>query len=338
VADMTSREIIRRVISGDHPPRIGLQFRKQGYPRDILILPSLRAVHPAYRETDWGSDPAVRARVPGFTGQARTDIWGRLDLLTKGECIRGVLQDGWEALDAYRVPSVDEGSVAEVRCAIDTAPGRYRLGMLPGMPFSVMRYVRRMETFLADILLEPRNVARLQEVVLDHLLRHVDLYAEAGADGVFAAEDWGTQDALLISPASWRALFRSGFEAVAARAHQKGMAFILHSCGCVYEIIADLVDAGVDVLQFDQPGLVGVEKLAKEFGKNVVFWSPVDIQRVMPTGDRALIEKEARLMIRAMGSGLIAGDYAQWEALGVQDEWAEWARLVFMKEGAIAGG
>jgi hypothetical protein len=341
----TSREIIRRVISRDSPPRIGFQFRKEGYPKDIVVLPGIRIVHPGYRETDWSRDPELLGRVPGFAGEVRADvwgnIWGRLDAVSKGECIRGVLEDGWDSVDAYELPRVDPAGTGEVRTAVARSPERYRMGFLPGMPFSLMRSMRKMETFLADMLLEEDRVAQLRDRLVAHLLAHVDANAEAGADSVYTGEDWGTQEALLVSPPTWRRLFKPAFAAVAARAHERGMTFIVHSCGWIWDIIPDLVEVGVDVLQVDQPALLGVERLGSAFGARVTFWSPVDIQQVMPTGNRELIEAEARTMIRELGSGgggLIAADYTQWEALGVRDEWAEWARQVFLNEGGYRNG
>ena len=104
------------------------------------------------------------------------------------------------------------------------------------------------------------------------------------------------------------------------------MAFFVHSCGYVYEIIEDFIDVGVDILQLDQPELMGVERLSREFGGRVTFWCPVDIQKIMVTGDRALIESNTEKMMDYFGhfkGGFIAKDYPQWEAVGVREEWAQ---------------
>jgi uroporphyrinogen decarboxylase len=100
----------------------------------------------------------------------------------------------------------------------------------------------------------------------------------------------------------------------------------------IYEIIPDLIEAGISCFQFDQPELYGSERLAREFGKKVVFCSPVDIQRIMPTGNRKIIEEGALRMVenfkRHCGGGLIVNDYGSWKDLHVKPEWAEWARDV----------
>jgi len=94
----------------------------------------------------------------------------------------------------------------------------------------------------------------------------------------------------------------------------------------------DFIDAGVDVLQFDQLGAYGYEKMADEFTGRVTFWSPLDIQLTLPTGDRTLIESEALRMITAFkGKGsLILKDYLSYGDIEVKEEWATWARDIFM--------
>jgi hypothetical protein len=128
-------------------------------------------------------------------------------------------------------------------------------------------------------------------------------------------------------------MFRPSFERLARRVHDRKMHLFMHSCGWIYPILDDLIEVGIDVLQLDQPELMGLEKLAAEFAGRVAFFCPVDIQKVMQTGDRAAIEGAARRLKQGFGSprgGFIAKDYPQWEAIDVRDEWAQWARAVFM--------
>ncbi len=63
------------------------------------------------------------------------------------------------------------------------------------------------------------------------------------------------------------------------------MKVFLHCCGSVYDLIPDLIDAGVDILNPVQIGAAGMDpqKLKSEFGKDLVFWGGgVDTQHVLP--------------------------------------------------------
>jgi uroporphyrinogen decarboxylase len=254
---------------------------------------------------------------------------------TKGEVIKGVLQEDWSLLKGYTAPRLDKNAMEGEKDYFKTAQGKFHLGALPGFPFAIMRYMRGMENLLMDIILNEDEVLELNGMVKQLIADMIDGYGKIGVDGVMIGEDWGTQSALLISPALWRKLFKPTFRELIHKVHENGMYMFMHSCGYIYEIIEDLIEVGVDVFQFDQPGLVGVERLSTEFGGRAAFWCPVDTQSVMPAGDRDIIEAEARKMIRSFGrfdGGFIAKDY-HWFQINVDHRWAQWARDIFVKEG-----
>ena len=78
--------------------------------------------------------------------------------------------------------------------------------------------------------------------------------------------------------------------------------------------------------------------MAAEYADKVTFYSPLDIQRTLPTGDRALIESEALEMatqFQKAGGGLIIKDYPAYGDIGVDEAWAGWARDIFMQHLAL---
>ena len=117
------------------------------------------------------------------------------------------------------------------------------------------------------------------------------------------------------------------------------MSVFFHSCGYNYAFMEDFIDAGMDVFQFDQPDAYPSVVLASEFAGRVAFHSPVDIQKVLPTGDRKFIESRALemcRMFRVAGGGWIAKDYPSYGDIGVKDEWAGWARKVIIENSSIS--
>jgi len=196
----------------------------------------------------------------------------------------------------------------------------------PGFPFSIARYMRKMDNFLLDIAAQKKKVAKLLKKTADLLEVVIDRFARTGADAIMFAEDWGTQDRLLVNPSSWRELFKPGFIQLCR------IYVFMHSCGHIYEIIPDLIEVGVDVLQFDQPALHGVDNLSRDFGGKVNFWCPVDIQRILPTKNEKLIERFARTLIEKLGSfngGFMAGYYGSNEVLGLEPYWQDIACKAF---------
>ncbi len=309
---MTSREIIRRVIEFDSPPRIGLTL-PEPYENDLLICgisPAKDFVSPVHEtqgselrrwEDEWGI------------------VWASLTDYDKGEVMEAAITD-WSQLDSYRPPDLgDEARYAEMsRAFADDTDGKYRVGGLPGFVFSVARKIRKLDNYLCDLVLERDNVERLHAMIRPQISASIERIAEAGADAVMFWEDWGTQNQLMISPDMWREIFKPDFAAFCKLSHDLGMSVFMHSCGKMTDIIGDLIEVGIDCLQFDQPRLHGIDALA-EFAGKVTFWCPVDIQTTLQTRDAGKIRADAELMIERLGrgGGFIGGYYNGNEAIGL---------------------
>jgi uroporphyrinogen-III decarboxylase len=196
--------------------------------------------------------------------------------------------------------------------------------------------MRRLDNFLMDVLAEPEKTTRLLEMVEEQVYHAIRRLAEAGADAVMFAEDWGTQDRLLVSPSVWQGMFKPGYVRLCRTARERGVFVIMHSCGFIYEAMEGMLDAGIDSFQFDQPELYGIDLLADEFGGRATFWCPVDIQATLQARDTGKIEAAARKMIERLGAhggGFIAGYYGSNEAIGLDPEWQDVACQAFVKYG-----
>jgi uroporphyrinogen-III decarboxylase len=263
--------------------------------------------------------------------------WHRIVGMSAGGEIREPVLKNWKDLQSLRLPDyANPARYEKAANAFAAHPDKYHLGSLPGFPFAIMRYMRKMEIFLADVLLHRDEVEELQRRVVALLKEVIRNMARAGADAVFFCEDWGTQERLLVSPRLWRDLFKPGFAALIGEAKANGIGVWMHSCGCVYDIMGDLIEVGMQVLQFDQPSLAGIERLGREFGGEVAFWCPVDIQRTLQTGDRDQIRAEARLLIEKLGGyrgGFIAKNYGDLHGIGARKEWDDWAYEAFVEFG-----
>jgi hypothetical protein len=323
---MTSRQIVIDTLLFRNPPRVAMALPAP-YPNDMCH---------GSRSVEGYRDP----QLPPQGNEARRwkDEWGctwaTLTNFDKGEVVEGAIAD-WSQLDAYRPP--DMGRPQDYRkaaAAFAASPEMFRIGHLPGFTFNIARYIRKMEHYLADLIIERENIDRLHAIVRGQLLKAIDCYADAGADAVMFGEDWGTQDRLMVSPAMWREIFRPEFEALCGRARERGLFVIMHSCGKMTDIIPDLIECGVHCLQFDQPRLHGIEFLARNFGGKVSFWCPVDIQRTLQTRDIGRIREDARLMVEQLGGqggGFIAGRYPSDEAIGLGPEYQDAACQAFVE-------
>jgi len=114
----------------------------------------------------------------------------------------------------------------------------------------------------------------------------------------------------------------------------------MHSCGKIEDIVPGLMEAGIDVLQFDQPDLHGINMLAdhQKRGK-ITFWCPVDIQKTLQQRDEIVIRNRAKEMLdrlwRGRG-GFIAGYYGDNASIGLEPKWQNYACDEFRKPGTSA--
>ncbi len=333
---MTSRERVRNIIEHRPADQVAVHFNPP-HASDItsvgvkLVKPA--GVPDAYFE--WGTHPELMNQLDHFNGEVHLDyfgnIIGRLNGITKGECVKGALTD-WEDLETYELPQIDTSVFSAEAAEKYKACDQYVVVGSPFSVFSILRDARLMTNALMDTVLEPENVEEFLQKILARNLELVEAIKDFGADALMFWDDWGTQDRTFISPNTFRELFKPIYKQIADRLHSYNMHLIVHSCGYNYAFMQDFIEAGIDVLQFDQLGAYGYEKMADEFGGRVTFWSPLDIQKTLPTGNRELIESEALRMISAFkGKGsLIINDYASYPDIGVEEEWATWARDVFM--------
>ena len=325
---MTPREIVRRTLEYDRPERVARSFEES----DLRGAGSSAATH----ATEW--------REVGGGRWERTDEWGnqwaRVDDTSKGEVVAGVLDD-LDDLDSYVFPDYSRPEDYEsVRRTREENPDSWLSGGLPGFAFNIARKMRRLDHYLMDLLLERDRVRELHDridAVLEHMIRN---YAAVGVDGVMLVEDWGTQRQTLISPQLWNEEFRPRFEHLCGLAHGLGLKVFMHSCGQIGPIVPGLVEAGIDLLQFDQPGLHGIENLARhqERGK-ITFWCPVDIQTTLQTEDEGSIRAEARELLDRLWQGrggFIAGYYSDNASIGLDPKWQAHACDEFTTRGVAS--
>ena len=252
---MTSREIVLRTIRFERPERIAMSL-PQPYPNDI-------AWRDITDDPNWKPSRTFAPEKGAMWEDEWGNVWARLDNFSKGQVVEGALRD-WSQLADYRMPSVDDPARYQAaKAGFAKRPDLFRIGGLPGFPFAVMRYLRRMDIFLEDLLTHPPEVRTLADRVTALLTRCIEQWAKAGADAVEIGEDWGTQERLLVSPAMWREVFKPDYAKLCEVARRNRLAVWMHSCGYIWDIIEDLIECGVAVLQLDQPGLFGVDRLRR---------------------------------------------------------------------------
>lgn len=177
-------------------------------------------------------------------------------------------------------------------------------------------YLRGLDALLMDMADQPFYVEALAERLLEWMIEFWDaVLTQVGpyVDVVALADDLGTQSGLIFSPQVYRRIYKPRLRRLIESVHAKTKAKIwFHSCGAIFELIPDLIEAGVEILNPVQVSAKGMDSavLKREFGKDLVFWGGgCDPQRILPFGSPEQVRAEVKRRIAdfAPGGGYVFG-------------------------------
>lgn len=292
---MKRREIVRRAIHFEGPPRLPVEF-PEPYGTDFAYTgPSPSPDdRPSQGRDEWGA------------------LWRNIGVCRLGEVQQPALLD-WADFDALPIPDIhDPKRWTALEDAREQAEDRYLIGGGISI-YERVHFIRGLHNAWTDVYAEPDRLRALIDILVDMNLAAIARYAEADVDGYMFCDDWGLQNALMIPPEAWRAIWKPAYARIYGAAHDAGMDTLLHSCGYIVDILDDFIEIGLDVIQMDQQENMGLEHLGKRFGGRIAFWCPVDIQNTMARGDAAKIRTYCRRMVQALGQpegGFLARWYA----------------------------
>jgi uroporphyrinogen decarboxylase len=167
-----------------------------------------------------------------------------------------------------------------------------------------------MEEYFIKMISEPEIVEAATEHVIDFLCAANDLFFTAlgdDADTFFFGNDFGTQLSTMISPELFKKFVLPGTKRLIDVAKKHNKKVILHSCGCIYEFIPLLIDAGIDGLHPLQAKAVNMDAatLSREFGKDLAFMGGIDTQELLMYDTPEQIKTEVRRVRSLLGPNLI---------------------------------
>ncbi len=136
------------------------------------------------------------------------------------------------------------------------------------------------------------------EIALQNINTLIDLFGDVVQVALVTGTDFGTQRGPFISLESYRDLFKPFHKQVNDLIHRRAKwKTFIHSCGSVYQLIPDFIDAGFDVLNPVQCSAADMDavRLKREFGRDLVFWGGgVDTQKTLPFGTADQVYREVR--------------------------------------------
>ena len=309
---MTGKERVIKAIEFNDPDRIPICFWNRDHERGDIMLFELSIP----RLTD------VFAVTEGKIGSEWGYEWTKLNDGTMGQPEKSVIEN-WSDLDNYSFPQLNP---ARRTNGIETfkkqAGNRYLLSSLCISGFNIYMFIRGFQNAMLDFMNEAGRAIELLDGIFSFESDLIALTAELGFDGIHFADDWGTQDNLIISPTLWRKIFKPRYQKQFELAHTLGLHVWFHCCGNITSIIPDFHEIGVDVMNISQPNVVDIPKVGTVLKGKQCFMIPINYQTVSISGTPKEIKAEARRLYNELGTknGGFIGYVEDYSCMGMSEE------------------
>ncbi len=187
-------------------------------------------------------------------------------------------------------------------------------GICPGM-LEMGQWLRGFENFYCDLAgdrpLAEALCDKIIELKMQYWTKVLGIVGDL-VDVIQEGDDYGGQNDLLVSPQLWREIFKPRLARLIKhiKTHAPNASLFFHACGCVYDVLPDLIEVGVDILNPVQVSAARMDsrQLKREFGNDLTFWGGgVDTQHVLPTGTPQQVRDEVKRRIDdfAPGGGFV---------------------------------
>lgn len=311
---MNGRERIHTIIRGEQPDRCGFW----------LGNPDVKSWLLYYRFFGTDSQEEIRQRLgddirwigPQFVPSTYRDV-RNMDMFyasvrKASHSQKGPFSDCEDVreIDDFKWPDPKELNFDETLDNLRKSEDVYRLS-----GFWTCFYHNCMDLFgMEDYMIKMHTHPEVVHAVTDRVCTYYyeaneRFFSEAGdlVDGYFFGNDFGTQRNLICGPDQFNTFIMPWFKRFTLQGHDHGHQVILHSCGSIYSVIDDLIDAGVDCLHPLQAraARMDADTLAAQFKGKIAFMGGIDTQDLLVHGSPDDIRKDVERVKDLLGPSLI---------------------------------
>jgi len=189
----------------------------------------------------------------------------------------------WSNYENYKWPDVFPATVPNYRLYSGHMAGKSNDYYARGAWITFFEQLQQLHSFeavLMDLATDRPELFKLRDDLLRFNLAWIDRWLEMDYQGLHFADDWGTQNNLMIPPDKWRSFFKPAYTAMFSKVKSAGLDVWFHSDGNITDIMPDLIEIGVDVLNC-QASIMDIEKL-KSYAGQIAFRTDIDRQNILP--------------------------------------------------------
>ncbi|MEM3486497.1 MAG: uroporphyrinogen decarboxylase family protein [Candidatus Methanomethyliaceae archaeon] len=319
---MTSKERVQMAVNFEEPDRVPIQAsftpeveerlsrlhgNLRGFDLDVelghdILIPAYGMGTSYYREgdeyvTEWG------IRWKRFPYKTRFGV-GYYTEIVEHPLADDAAIDRYVPPDPYKVDMSDAEELMQ-----KYGKTHYIMGDIVCSILEALRYLRGWEQSLIDLVQNPDLAWKIMDMSIEYHLVLGKKLIQLGVDAIWLADDLGGEHDLMMSPETFRRVVKPKMAYMIGELKKAGpqIKIAFHSDGCIYKILDDLVEVGVDILNPVQPEAMDPAWIKKRYGKKLVLWGTIGTQSVLPFGTVEEVRKAVREAIKnlAPGGGLL---------------------------------
>lgn len=316
----SSKQVVINAVEFKGPDRLPVQFESLGFTD--------------FHNVNWnqtGTGDHVKKKTYDEWGCG----WTRTEQDNMGQVTEHPLLD-WSDAETFKWPDADNSYYYEgMEARFEGSENKYITTGIFMLLFERMHSLRGFENTLVDLYMEREKIEKLADRIVEFnigIIKNISSRFPKGINGFFFSDDWGTELATFISPPLWREFFKPRYKKIFDECKKAGWHVWMHSCGKVNDIIPELIDIGLDVMNLQQPTLLGIEEIGSKYAGKICFSSLCDIQKTLPFKGEEDIKDEAKLLLNCWGTkkgGFVLSDYGDGAAIGVPLDKKQWMFQAF---------
>ena len=173
--------------------------------------------------------------------------------------------------------------------------------------FMICSYLRGMETFLMDLVmnkaLAERLIGEVGEFCLEFNRRELDVMG-GSAEYYGTWDDVAGQNGMLFSPDLFREHFLPFYKKLIEQNKKHNLVFGWHVCGSVHEVLPMMIDAGIDVFDVVQTSArdMEIENIHRLYGGKVCLHGGLDVQKLLVEKTEEQVRDEVRKIMDLWGN------------------------------------
>lgn len=265
----------------------------------------------------WGTSEELRLMFANYTAFFRDYGYDAVsfeccvtDILPHGGALSGSGKgyiDSQETFDAYPWESVKELYINRFKPYLDALAesmpdGMKAIGGVGNGVFEIVQDLVGYENLCIFSFEEPELYASLFEKVGQILYEIWQWFLKNYSDVYCVCrfgDDLGYKSNTLLSHEDIRKHIIPQYTRIVDLVHQCDRPFLLHSCGKIFAVMEDLIDAGVDILNPIQPCSKDMNpvNLRDTYRNRIVFHGGLDTQEILPKCSPEQVAEEVRKLI-----------------------------------------